>query len=239
MMRTPAILAAAVLGLLALAPTPAAAQGQGPCTHQGRQVVCPPGLPPGSTSIEFVPGGTNWRNSQTGAIVFVPSTTFPPFVAAPTPGPTPTTQPGPTVSAPPGSGAARDTRTQLALTAFPSSLPAYSYRPGGGFRGGSIGSSSSARVALLELAFLSGEPVAEQLMEELSLREAAQRRIEPGQAGYRALDAAISEIFEGSVLPQKRTLVVGEAWQFDQADADQAPSVFPPPGDSSAVDQVM
>lgn len=131
MTRTPAILAAAALGLLALAPAPAAAQGQGPCTHQGRQVVCPPGLPPGSSSVEFVPGGTNWRNSQTGAIVFVGSTTFPPFVAAPTPtgpgGPTPTTQPGPTVTSPTG-----DARTQLALV-LPSE-PGVTERPIKGYR---------------------------------------------------------------------------------------------------------
>ena len=55
--------------LLVLVPADARAQGTGPCIHQGRQVQCPPGLPPGSQSINFVPGGTNWRNSMTGAIV--------------------------------------------------------------------------------------------------------------------------------------------------------------------------
>jgi hypothetical protein len=97
MSRRLAIAAVSTLGLLALVPAPASAQGNGPCTHQGRPVQCPAGLPPGSGSIEFVPGGTNWRNSVTGAVVFVPSSTFPPFVATPTPTtpPGPTTQPGP------------------------------------------------------------------------------------------------------------------------------------------------
>jgi hypothetical protein len=98
------LLAGVLLGVL-LSPAPAPAQGAGPCVHQGRQVQCPPGLPPGSQSVAFVPGGTNWRNSATGAIVFVPSTTFPPFVASPTPTapPGPTTQPGPSTSPGPGS----------------------------------------------------------------------------------------------------------------------------------------
>jgi hypothetical protein len=90
--------AATSIGLLVLLPAPAPAQGTGSCTHQGRAVQCPAGLPPGSQSVAFVPGGTNWRNAATGAIVFVPSTTFPPFVASPTP----TAPPGPTTSPGPG-----------------------------------------------------------------------------------------------------------------------------------------
>jgi hypothetical protein len=98
MRRLLALSAVPGLGLILLGPaTPAWAQGNGPCIHQGQQVQCPPGLPPGSQSVAFVPGGTNWRNSVTGAIVFVPSTTFPPFMAGPSPTapPGPTTQPGP------------------------------------------------------------------------------------------------------------------------------------------------
>jgi hypothetical protein len=103
MRRLLALSAVPGLGLILLGPaTPAWAQGNGPCIHQGQQVQCPPGLPPGSQSVSFVPGGTNWRNSVTGAIVFVPSTTFPPFMAGPSPTapPGPTTQPGP--GQPPG-----------------------------------------------------------------------------------------------------------------------------------------
>jgi hypothetical protein len=103
MRRSLAIAVVLAFCLLVLGPPPSArAQGNGPCIHQGQQVQCPPGLPPGSQSVAFVPGGTNWRNSVTGAIVFVPSTTFPPFMATPTPTapPGPTTQPGP--GQPPG-----------------------------------------------------------------------------------------------------------------------------------------
>ncbi len=63
------------------------ALGSGPCTsdssstaddccaHQGGPVTCPPGLPPGSSSVQFVPGGTQWM-TPAGASVFVPATTF-------------------------------------------------------------------------------------------------------------------------------------------------------------------
>lgn len=104
-MRGRLVLAAVtILAALVLRPAPAPAQGNGPCIHQGRPVQCPQGLPPGSQSVAFVPGGTNWRNSATGAIVFVPSTTFPPFVASPTPTapPGPATGPGPTAPPAPG-----------------------------------------------------------------------------------------------------------------------------------------
>jgi hypothetical protein len=104
MRRLLALSAVVALGLIVVGPGRARAQGNGPCIHQGRQVQCPPGLPPGSQSINFVPGGTNWRNSMTGAIVFVPSTTFPPFMPTPSPTapPGPTTQPGPTPQPGPG-----------------------------------------------------------------------------------------------------------------------------------------
>jgi hypothetical protein len=114
------LLALSTVLTLGLVPAPAGAQGNGPCIHQGRQVQCPPGLPPGSQSIDFVPGGTNWRNSMTGAIVFVPGTTFPPFMPTPSPTapPGPTTQPGP--GQPPGgapaAGAAPNSQSQIYLT---------------------------------------------------------------------------------------------------------------------------
>ena len=64
-------------------------RGDGCCTHQGQQVVCPPGLPPGSASVEFVPGGTQWVTPG-GGNVFVPATTFAPCKpVTPTPTPVP------------------------------------------------------------------------------------------------------------------------------------------------------
>ena len=46
------------------------------CAHLGGSVQCPAGLPPGSRSVQFVSGGTNWQ-TPSGATVFVPATTFP------------------------------------------------------------------------------------------------------------------------------------------------------------------
>jgi len=52
------------------------AQGQNCCTHLKQSVQCPQSLPPGSQSVEFVPGGTQWV-TPSGTSVFVPQTTFP------------------------------------------------------------------------------------------------------------------------------------------------------------------
>lgn len=46
------------------------------CSHQSQSVQCPSGLPAGSRSVQFVPGGTNWA-TPTGGQVFVPQTSFP------------------------------------------------------------------------------------------------------------------------------------------------------------------
>src|SRR5512142_6437 len=74
-----------------------ASMAQGCCTHQGQSVECPAGLPPGSGSVQFVQGGTQWAVPGKGT-VFVPQTTFgactskPPATSAPTaPTTTPTT----------------------------------------------------------------------------------------------------------------------------------------------------
>ncbi len=69
------------------------------CTHEGGSVACPSGLPAGSHSVQFVPGGTIWQ-TPSGTSVSVPSTSFAPCSQAPT-----TTQPAaptkpPTVTAP-------------------------------------------------------------------------------------------------------------------------------------------
>jgi hypothetical protein len=59
------------------------------CTHLGGQVVCPnnPGtgqpLPAGSSSVNFVTGGTNWQIAG-GGTVFIPQTVFTTFVATTT-----------------------------------------------------------------------------------------------------------------------------------------------------------
>ncbi len=74
------------------------------CTHQGKPVKCPPGLPAGSRSVEFVPGGTQWV-TPTGKNVFVAQTTFPACPPTPptaTPPPSPTTPPPATTTPPPG-----------------------------------------------------------------------------------------------------------------------------------------
>ncbi|TAN41633.1 MAG: hypothetical protein EPN25_04535 [Nitrospirae bacterium] len=47
------------------------------CSHLGQQVACPQNLPPGSRSVEFIPGGTKWV-TPSGASVSVPQTAFPP-----------------------------------------------------------------------------------------------------------------------------------------------------------------
>jgi len=71
---------------------------QGCCMHQGQSVECPAGLPPGSGSKQFVPGGTDWAVPGKGT-VFVPQTTFaactpkPPATSTP---PTPTMPTAPT-----------------------------------------------------------------------------------------------------------------------------------------------
>ncbi len=74
------------------------------CIHQGKPVKCPPGVPPGSRSVEFVPGGTQWV-TPTGKNVFVAQTTFPACPPTPptaTPPPSPTTPPPATTTPPPG-----------------------------------------------------------------------------------------------------------------------------------------
>jgi len=58
------------------------AQDQGCCTHQGKSVACPQGLPTGSRSVQFVQGGTQWT-TPSGSNVFVPQTTFPPCPTTP------------------------------------------------------------------------------------------------------------------------------------------------------------
>lgn len=72
--------------------TPGGAAAIGACLHLNTFVACPPGLPPGSFSLIFLPGGTNWQSS-TGGTAFVPLMMFPPFVppAVPTPTPPPVT----------------------------------------------------------------------------------------------------------------------------------------------------
>ena len=72
-------------------------RGDGCCTHLGQPVTCPAGLPPGSSSVRFVPEGTEWV-TPAGQTVFVPATTF--TVCRPTT-PTPTatpTRPSPTAT---------------------------------------------------------------------------------------------------------------------------------------------
>ena len=52
------------------------------CSHQGQSVKCPQGLPGGSSSVEFVTGGTTWQ-TPTGSQVFVPQTSFPTCTSTP------------------------------------------------------------------------------------------------------------------------------------------------------------
>jgi hypothetical protein len=80
------------------APADASAVMQDCCTHQGGSVQCPPGLPPGSGSVQFIAGGTIWRTPD-GRTVTVPQATF----AACTPASTTPTTPSlpPTTSTPP------------------------------------------------------------------------------------------------------------------------------------------
>jgi hypothetical protein len=68
------LMMAAALAVSAFSGSPAAGQSCG-CTHQGGSVNCPAGLPPGSRSVQFVPGGTTWV-TPAGQNVFVPQTTF-------------------------------------------------------------------------------------------------------------------------------------------------------------------
>ena len=65
---------AAAFAVSAFASFPAAGQTC-ECTHQGASVDCPANLPPGSRSVQFVPGGTTWV-TPSGQSVFVPHTSF-------------------------------------------------------------------------------------------------------------------------------------------------------------------
>ena len=47
------------------------------CEHLGQKVACPQNLPPGSRSVQFVPGGTQWV-TPSGSSVTVPQTNFAP-----------------------------------------------------------------------------------------------------------------------------------------------------------------
>lgn len=109
---------------------------QGCCTHQGQSVECPAGLPPGSGSQQFVPGGTQWAVPGKGT-VFVPQTTFaactpkPPATSAPTTPTTPTSPSKPTTpatttpSSPPATTPTQPTTQPTAPTAkTPTSGPA-------------------------------------------------------------------------------------------------------------------
>jgi len=72
------------------------AQADECCTHLGKKVTCPQGLPPGSGSVKFVPNGTEWKTPK-GETVFVPQATFAPCPAssAPPNGEKPVTKPNP------------------------------------------------------------------------------------------------------------------------------------------------
>jgi len=76
----------------------AASMAQNCCTHEGQNVQCPAGLPPGSGSVKYVPGGTDWAVPGRGT-VFVPQTSFPactpsqPNAPSATPPTTPSTTP--------------------------------------------------------------------------------------------------------------------------------------------------
>jgi hypothetical protein len=70
------------------------------CSHLGKEVQCPPGLAPGSASVEFVPGGTQWQ-TPTGASVFVPQTSFPACTSTPQQPTLPKAQPTPPTTTPP------------------------------------------------------------------------------------------------------------------------------------------
>jgi len=59
------------VGSLSLWPAPPSSV----CVHLGGPVACPAGLPPGSFSDRFVPGGTNWT-TPAGDSVFVPERIF-------------------------------------------------------------------------------------------------------------------------------------------------------------------
>src|SRR5215831_14102854 len=87
------VLCAGAISLALWLPSAATAENCG--THLGQSVQLPPGLPPGSTSVQFVPGGTLWRTPD-GEMVTVPQVTFPPCTATP-----PTNTPPPTTKAPP------------------------------------------------------------------------------------------------------------------------------------------
>jgi hypothetical protein len=65
---------AAAFAASMLTSSPAAGQ-HCECTHQGTSVDCPAGLPPGSRSVQFVPGGTTWV-TPSGQSVFVPHASF-------------------------------------------------------------------------------------------------------------------------------------------------------------------
>lgn len=54
------VVCATVLGAVLIAAAPVRADDCNKCTHQGKPVKCPADLPPGSKSVEFVPGGTQW-----------------------------------------------------------------------------------------------------------------------------------------------------------------------------------
>lgn len=70
-----ALCAAVMLGGMLVGAGPALAQ----CSHLGGTVVCPSGLPEGSTSLSFTNGGTLWQLPN-GTTQIVNSTTFATFV---------------------------------------------------------------------------------------------------------------------------------------------------------------
>lgn len=92
-----------MLACAAAWPLAGAAQPAGCCTHLGGAVACPPGLPPGSASVEFVAGGTKWV-TPSGQQVLVPATSFE-ACAGPTPPPSPSPSPSPPPPPPPPPGA--------------------------------------------------------------------------------------------------------------------------------------
>src|SRR5262245_35836458 len=96
------------------------------CTHLGQSVQCPPGLPPGSGSLDFVQGGTMW-GTPSGGKVFVPSATFAACSGTPTapgapsqPSTTPPTSPtAPPATTPKPSPSNPPTATTPATTTTP------------------------------------------------------------------------------------------------------------------------
>jgi hypothetical protein len=114
----------ALLFLLGIASVPAVlAQSAGCCTHQGRSVMCPSGLPAGSRSLEFVQQGTLW-GTPSGQSVMVPSTSFASC-------PQPTSQPAPAASPPPAVATTprAPAPAASAVTATPATTPPVTSAP--------------------------------------------------------------------------------------------------------------